>query len=252
MRTLHLAAYQTWIDQRSFWRNPEYAIFTFALPIGILVAIGATKSWSPIPGTDVSSVALFVPGILAFGVVVAAYGNLAARIAILRGDGVLKRIRTTPLRPGVYLAGELGSTLTTTLLVAFATIILGDAIFSAAPLLSRIPLLCLGLCVGIVCFAALGLALSTTIRSPDVAGPITNATYLPIAIISGLFDPSLSLPGWLSRVVGWFPLEPLAAVLDAAYDPAMHGFPAADLVILAAWTAGGVAIALRFFHWQVT
>jgi ABC-2 type transport system permease protein len=252
MRKPRLVAYQAWIDQRSFWRNPEYAFFTFALPLAILVVIGATKSWSPIPGTRISSVALFVPGILAFGVVVAAYGNLAARIAILRGDGVLKRIRTTPLQPSIYLAGELASTLATTLLVALATILLGDLIFGTAPLPSRTLLLCLGLCLGIVCFAALALAVSTAIRSPDVAGPITNATYLPIAIISGLFDPSLSLPGWLSRIVGWFPIRPLAVALDAAYDPAMHQFPATDLVILAAWTAVGVIIALRFFRWQVT
>lgn len=252
MKQVRLAAFQAWIEQRAFWRNPEYAVFTFALPIAILIAIGATKSWSPIPGTTVSSVALFVPGILAFGVVVAAYGNLAARIAILRGDGVLKRIRTTPLRPGVYLAGELGSTLITTLLVALVTIVLGDVAFGAAPISGRTPLLCLGLCVGIVCFAALGLAVSTAIGSPDTAGPITNATYLPIAIISGLFDPSLSLPGWLSRVVGWFPVRPLAVALDSAYDPAMHQFPGTDLIILAAWTAIGVVIALRFFRWQVT
>jgi ABC-2 type transport system permease protein len=252
MRQISLAAYQAWIEQRSFWRNPEYAFFTFALPIAILIAIGATKSWSPIPGTTISSVALFVPGILAFGVVVAAYGNLAQRIAILRGDGVLKRIRTTPLRPGVYLAGELGSTLVTTLLVALATIILGDVAFGAAPISGRTPLLCLGLCVGIVCFSALGLAVSTGIRSPDTAGPITNATYLPIAIISGLFDPQLSLPAWLSTIVGWFPLRPLAVVLDSAYDPVMRQFPATDLLIMAAWTAASVIIALRFFRWQVT
>jgi ABC-2 type transport system permease protein len=252
MRTSRLVAYQVWSEQRSFWRNPEYAFFTFALPIAILVAIGATKSWSPIPGTNLSSVALFVPGILAFGVVVAAYGNLAARIAILRGDGVLKRIRTTPLRPTIYLAGELTSTLTTTLLVAVVTILLGDIIFGAAPLPGRVPLLCLGLCVGIVCFAALALAVSTAIRSPDVAGPITNATYLPVAIISGLFDPALSLPAWLSRIVGWLPVRPLAVALDAAYDPAMHQFPGTDLLILAAWTAVGVIIALRYFRWQVT
>jgi ABC-2 type transport system permease protein len=252
MRSPRLVAYQVWVEQRSFWRNPEYAFFTFALPLAILVAIGATKSWSPIPGTHISSVALFVPGILAFGVVVAAYGNLAARIAILRGDGVLKRIRTTPLPPGIYLAGELASTLATTLLVALVTIVLGELMFGAAPLVGRTPLLCLGLAIGIVCFAALALAVSTAIRSPDVAGPITNATYLPIAIISGLFDPSLSLPGWLSRVVGWFPVRPLAVVLDAAYDPATHQFPGTDLLIMAIWTLVGVIIALRFFRWQVT
>lgn len=250
IRVLNLVGYQAWIEQRSFWRNPEYAFFTFALPLAILLVIGATKTWQPIPGTHVSSVALFVPGILAFGVVVAAYGNLAAKIAILRGDGVLKRIRTTPLQPAVYLTGQLTSTLATTFLVAVATIVLGQLVFGAEPLAGRTPMLIFGLCLGIICFAALALAVSTAIRNPDVAGPITNATYLPIAIISGLFDPALALPSWLSRIVGLFPVRPLASVLDAAYDPAIHHFPLSALGILAGWTAIGVIIALRFFRWQ--
>ncbi len=250
IRSLNLVAYQAWTDQRSFWRNPEYAFFTFSLPLAILLVIGTTKTWQPIAGTHVSSVALFVAGILAFGVVVAAYGNLAAKIAILRGDGVLKRIRTTPLQPLVYLFGQLASTLITTFLVAVATIVLGQLVFGAEPIAGRTPVLILGICLGIVCFAALALAISTAIRSPDSAGPITNATYLPIAIVSGLFDPALALPHWLSRIVDLFPIQPLAAILDAAYDPATHHFPVSDLGILAAWTAIGVIIALRFFRWQ--
>jgi len=53
---------------------------------------------------------IFVPSILAFGVIVAAYVNLGAKLATLRHDGVLKRIRTTPLPAGAYLSGVLGST----------------------------------------------------------------------------------------------------------------------------------------------
>ena len=111
-------------------------------------------------------------------------------------------------------------------------------------------MLILGVCLGIVCFAALALAVSTAIRSPDAAGPITNATYLPIAIVSGLFDPALALPSWLSRIIDLFPIQPLAANLDAAYDPAIRHFPFSDLGVLAVWTVIGVVIALRFFRWQ--
>ena len=52
---------------------------------------------------------IFVPSIIAFGVIVAAYVNLGAKLATLRHDGVLKRIRTTQIgrascRERVYLA----------------------------------------------------------------------------------------------------------------------------------------------------
>lgn len=250
MREVRLASYQTWLEQRSFWRNPEYVVFTFALPPALLIVVGSTKTWQPIPGTHVSSIALFVPSVLAFGVAVAAYGNLATRIAILRSDGVLKRIRTTPLRPATYLAAQLMSTLATTLLVAVSTMVLGLAAYGVAPSASGGLLLILGLLIGITCFASLGLALSTVIRNADVASPIVNVTYLPVAIVSGVFDPSMTLPGWLSGIVGLLPVKPLANILEDTYSPVAHPFPAGDLAVLACWAVAGVLVALRWFRWQ--
>jgi ABC-2 type transport system permease protein len=250
MSEVRLAGYQTMLEQRSFWRNPEYVVFTFALPPVLLVVVGSTKHWDPIQGTNVSSIALFVPSILAFGVAVAAFSNLATRIAILRSDGVLKRIRTTPLRPATYLVAQLVSTVITTLLVAVSTMLLGLVLYRVTPRAGETLLLTLGLLIGVTCFAALGLALSTVIRNADVASPIVNVTYLPVAIISGVFDPSMTLPGWLSRAVGFLPIKPLAVILEDTYTPAAHPFPASDLIVLAAWSVAGIAIALRWFRWQ--
>ena len=76
---------------------------------------------------------IFVPSILAFGVIVAAYVNLGAKIATLRHDGVLKRIRTTPLPAGAYLSGVLGSTAATTLAITACTAVIGWLAFGAVP-----------------------------------------------------------------------------------------------------------------------
>lgn len=250
MSELRLAGYQTWLEQRSFWRNAEYVVFTFALPPLLLMIIGSTKHWDPISGTHVSQIALFIPSILAFGVAVAAFSNLATRIAILRSDGVLKRIRTTPLRPATYLMAQLMSTVVTTLLVAVSTMLLGLVLYGVTPQAGETLLLILGLLVGVTCFASLGLALSTVIRNADVASPIVNVIYLPIAIVSGVFDPTMTLPGWLSRFVEFLPIKPLAVILEDTYAPAAHPFPGTDLIVLAAWSVAGIAIALRWFRWQ--
>ena len=71
--------------------------------------IGSTTAGGYLPGTDVKGQMIFVPSILAFGVIGAAYVNLGAKLATLRHDGVLKRIRTTPLPAGAYRSGVLGS-----------------------------------------------------------------------------------------------------------------------------------------------
>jgi ABC-2 type transport system permease protein len=108
-RTIRLAARQALLEQRSFWRSAEYALFTFAFPLMILLLIGAANAGSHLPGTDIKRTTVFVPGILAFGVIVAAYVNLGSKVAVLRHDGVLKRIRTTPLPSAAYLGGSAGT-----------------------------------------------------------------------------------------------------------------------------------------------
>ena len=100
-----------------------------------------------------------------------------------------------------------------------------------------------------MCFATLGLAISSVITSAESAGPVAYASFLPIAIISGVFDPTFSgLPQWLSRVVAAFPVKALAQLLQGAYTA--RPFPAWDLANLALWTAVGVCFVAWRFRWN--
>lgn len=193
--------------------------------------------------------AIFVPSIIAFGVIVAAYVNLGAKLATLRHDGVLKRIRTTPLPAGAYLTGVLGSTAATTLAITAATVALGWLAFGVAPRPAGLAELAGGLVLGVVCFGSLGLALSSVARSAESASPLANATYLPVAIMSGIFDPTFSVPHWLSVGVGLLPVRALAQILQHGYTPVAHA-PLSDLVVLLAWAAAGITFAVWRFRWH--
>jgi ABC-2 type transport system permease protein len=240
---------QALIEQRSFWRSAEYALFTFVFPLMILLLIGAANVGAVLPGTHIKNTTVFVPGILAFGVIVAAYVNLGSKVAVLRHDGVLKRIRTTPLPSAAYLGGLLVSTVATAILLAAGTGVVGWLAFGALPRPGGVLVLAAGLVLGIVCFASLGLAISSVITSAESAGPVTYASFLPIAIISGVFDPTFGgLPAWLSHLVDLFPVKSLAQVLQNAY--AVRPFPAWDLVNLGLWTAAGAVFAVWRFRWH--
>jgi ABC-2 type transport system permease protein len=247
---VRLVAHQARLEQRAFWRNPEYAVLTFALPLLILLVLGATIAGDVQPGSSLRETTLFVPGMLAFGLIVAAYVNLASRIAVLRTTGVLKRVAATPLRPGAYLAGQLASTFVTTALIAAAAMLAGGLAFGAVPQPGGALALLLGLCLGTVCFTALAVAVSAAIPSAEAAGPVTLASYLPFALLSGVFSTTLTLPGWLDRGLAAFPVMALVEVLRAGYAPGQHPFPAAAAAVLAAWTLAGLILSRRFFSWR--
>ena len=133
--------------------------FTFLLPLVLLALLGMINVGDALGDrTDIKAINFVVPGVLAFAVVAAAYGNLATRIAVLRAEGVLKRIRTTPMDPRAYLLAHLVSSLITTMLVGVATILLGIVAFDVSPQAEGAAALTLGLALGIICFASLGLA----------------------------------------------------------------------------------------------
>jgi ABC-2 type transport system permease protein len=248
--TARLVAHQTRLEQRAFWRNPEYAALTFALPLIILLVLGATIDGHAQPGSSLRETTLFVPGMLAFGLIVAAYVNLASRIAVLRSDGVLKRVAATPLPPGAYLASQLASTFLTTALIAAATMVAGGVAFRALPVPGGVLPLLLGLGLGAACFTSLAVAVTAVIPNAEAAGPVTLASYLPFAILSGVFSTTLVLPGWLSRGLAALPVKGLVDVLRAGYAPGPQPFPAAGVAVLAAWTLVGIVLARRFFRWQ--
>jgi ABC-2 type transport system permease protein len=175
--------------------------------------------------------------------------NLGAKIATLRHDGVLKRIRTTPLPAGAYLSGVLGSTAATTLAITACTAVIGWLAFGAVPRAAGLAEIAGGLALGVVCFGSLGLALSSVARSAESASPLANATYLPVAIMSGIFDPTFSVPRWLSAAIGLLPVRALAQILQQGYTPVEHA-PASDLLVLAGWAVGGGALAVWRFRWQ--
>jgi ABC-2 type transport system permease protein len=105
--------------------------------------------------------------------------------------------------------------------------------------------------IGAACFCCLGYALTSLIRNEDAALPAAMAITLPLYFISGVFVPVTVLPHWLADVGEIFPVRHLANALLTAYNPHTTGlgFADPDLLILAAWGAAGLLVAVRTFSW---
>ena len=58
---------------------------------------------------DEEGLEILIPGIAGMGVLANTFTALAFNLTVLRDDGVLKRMRGTPMPAGAYMAGLLGS-----------------------------------------------------------------------------------------------------------------------------------------------
>lgn len=251
-RHLVLALRQVGYEHRSFWRNRSRAFFSFVLPLMLLVIFGAVSNGQRIAERgNVSFTTFFVPGILAYGIITATFSNLAASLAVLRDQGVLKRMRGTPLPAWAYMTGRIGSSILAMFELVAVTLVIGWAAFGTQVRASTLPGLVVALLVGMVCFTALGVAVTAVIPNADAAQPITAALVLPLTFISGIFFVSQREPGWLSHLAAVFPVKALADALQFAYDPRTSGTGVAghDLIVLGLWAAAGITL-MRFFRWQ--
>ena len=89
----HLA-HQVRAEQRLFWRNREAAIFVFVFPPMLYLLLGAVYD-GEIDGRPAADVLL--AGLIGYGCANTTFGGLAITQVIRRENGMLKRLRATPL-----------------------------------------------------------------------------------------------------------------------------------------------------------
>lgn len=250
-RELALAVWQVRYEQRAFWRNRARSFFAFLFPIMFLVIFASIDSGHKLPGGGgISYDDFFVPGILAYGVITTTFVNIAVSTAILRDEGILKRMQGTPLAPRAYLAGRIGSALLVTLAMTAVTLAFGALAYGVRIPTATLPGFVLALALGTACFTTLGVGIVRFIPNAETAPPIVNIAILPITFISGIWFANQGLPHWLARIAQIFPVHALADAFQYAFDPRTTGagIRFSDLPTLAIWLAVGIVLMIRFLR----
>ena len=235
-------------EQLVFWRSREAAIFVFLFPPLLFVLLAAVFGDGIEDGRKLSS--YLVAGLLGYAVANTALGGLAITLVIRRESRILKRLRSTPLPGGLYLAAVLVSILLIVALQSLTVIALGVLLYDA-DLPERPFSFVLALAIGAVAFAGLGLAAAALIRSAEAVAAVVNVIVLPMSFLSGSFGTTDNLPRALELLADVLPLKYLIEIVLAAY---VDGEPLSEhlraIAVLAAWSAGGYLVARARFGWE--
>ena len=256
MSGLRLALREVPYENRSFWRNPAAAFFTFAFPILFLVILTTILGDYAITlptGQEADNSTYYTASILSFSVITACYTNIAMQVTFARDEGVLKRVRGTPLPGWSFL---LGKVLHAVVIMAILVVIVCafGLVFYDLDLPTRsLPAFLVTLAVGSASFCALGLAVTAVIPNAEAAPAIVNASILPLLFISGVFIPIDATPQWLQTLADIFPVKHfLEASIESFVPPPDNraGWALSELAIVAAWGVAGMILAARFFSWE--
>lgn len=260
--TAALAWSRTRLEVRQFFRERDSVVFVFAYPV-LMLAIFASAFGSDeelLAGSGVYFPQYFLPGMVATGVMLSSFQNLAISIAAERDDGTLKRLRSTPLPPTSYFLGKTGQVLVTAgvqtaLLLAVAALLFDVPLpTDAARWWTFAWVFVLGTAAGAVC----GVAYSSVPRSGRSASPVVIPVVLVLQFVSGVFFQFDQLPSWMQQLASVFPLKWMAQGMRsvflpdemAAIEPSgtwQHGATAA---VLAAWLVVGLVVGVRTFRWR--
>ena len=245
---MRLFAHELKAQQRLFWRSRELAFFTFMLPVILFFLLGSTYGDNEIEGVDGADYLL--AGMLGYGAVSTTFAGLAILLVVRREQGILKRLRATPLPASTYLAAVLTSIVLVFALSTVLMLLLGRLAFGTE-LPERWLSLALALLLGSVAFAALAVGLSGLVRSAEGSSAVVNAIYLPLSFVSGAFFSPESFPGFLQALAS---VLPLTYFIELVRDVMLYGHeiweePTA-VAVIAVWGAAGLVAAIRFFRWE--
>ena len=242
MSTAALTWRQFRFERRMFWRNPSAAFFNFMLPLLFLVLIAAVY------GADAGDLDVLEPGLAGMAVMSTTFTALSFNMTFLREQGILKRVRGTPLPPAAYFGGVVGNAVVNAVVQVTLIILVGHFAFDGDLPQNWLTLVVFTV-LGVATFACLGIAFAQLIPNFDSAPAYTNAVFLPLIFISGVFYSSEKMPRVLQVIAKVLALRHLIDGLHAAIRPGEGLGAAADgLAIRAGWLAVGARVVARRFR----
>ncbi|MEU1316176.1 ABC transporter permease [Streptomyces tibetensis] len=250
--TLRLGLTRGGAEIRVFFRNRNSIVFNMAMPVFLMLLFG-TLFKGHVPHSTVPLNHVVVAGVLATGVLTAAFNNLAFALTQETGDGTLKRLRGTPFPMASYILAK--GCLVLVLALVQSAVILAIAVAAFGFPLPTRPTAWLTalwvLLLGVAACSVIGVALGSMVRDRRLIIPAVQFPVVVLQFISGVFYPLGSLPSPLRDIGALFPLKWMAQGMRAALLPGSlaqaepaHAWQLPQVAaVLAAWTLGGLLLA---------
>jgi ABC-2 type transport system permease protein len=247
------------MELRAFFRQRDQAIFTFAFPIVFLFLFASIFS-DDVEGAGITASQLYVPAMIAAGIMSTSFQSLGISIALERDQKQLRRLRGTPMPPAAYFLGKVWLVLVTGLLETAALLAVGTVFYDVDLPTSVSAWLTFGwiFALGLTGCALLGIAISSVPQNAQSATSVVVLPFLVLQFISGVYIAIDTIPDWMLNIGALFPLKWMCQGLRGVFLPESAavleqagGWEYGRIaLVMGAWCIGGLILCLMTFRWK--
>jgi ABC-2 type transport system permease protein len=247
------------VELRTFRREREAVVFTFAFPVLLLIIFGAVFGRQDVNG-GVTFAQVFVAGMIAAGLFGSSFQNLAIAIPIERDSGALKRLAGTPMPRSAYFIGKIAlvavvAAVQQVLLLGFGVLFYGLNLPTDAGRWITYAWVSL---LGVAACTMLGIAATTFVKNGKTAPAIISPIAIVLQFISGVFFVFSDLPSWMQTIASFFPLKWMTQGMRSVFlpdsyvaqEPAGSWEHGRIALVLGIWFVVGLLVAVRTFRWR--
>jgi ABC-type multidrug transport system permease subunit len=215
-----------------------------------LIAPTTAFSQQTITGKAVRYVDWLVPGIIGLNMVFSSLFGVGFVLVRYRKNGVLKRLKATPVNALNFVTAQAVSRLIIVFLTSVVVYAGANIFLNFMMIGSYFDLILLTL-LTIFCMIALGLVVAARMRSEEFASGILNIVTMPMMALSGVFFSLEGSPAILKTAAAIFPLTHF---VDGARAIMMDGagllqiLP--NLLYLAITTVVFLVVSAALFKWE--
>ncbi|GHJ36150.1 ABC transporter permease [Streptomyces sp. TS71-3] len=236
-------------EARLFRREPAGIFWILCFPTLLLVVLGSIPSFRE-HDPDLGGIRLvdaYVPVSVLLAMIVSGLQSMPPVVTGYRERGILRRMSTTPVRPGALLGTQMGLHGAAAVVSTVLSLAVGRLAFDV-PLPRQALGYVLGLLLAVLAALAMGALVSALSRTSKIAGAIGSVVFFPMMFCAGVWLPVRAMPDTLARIVELTPFGAAAGALDQA---ALGDWPSwAHLGVLALWAVVLSAAASRWFRWE--
>ena len=191
-----------------------------------------------------------IPGVMGMNIMFASLFGVGYVIVRYRKNGMLKRLKATPLTAFEFLAAQVASRLWLILLISSA-VYAGTNFFLHFTMNGSYLNLFLLFALGSVCLISLGLVVAARTSSEELAGGLLNMLTWPMMLLSGVWFSMEGAHPWLQKLAWLFPLTHITEGARAIMIDGV-GFTgiAPHLIFLAVLSALFLALGSKLFRWD--